>query len=223
MLPPATIALRPGPAAAVKVAGSESSPRYSLPVLPSQQAPGTGVQLQRSKPYLLSRRERMRNRNSVRYAARRDEYYARHGGGDGDGGGRDSYDDVRSEVLDVLRPGAERKMSLEDVAKEAWYDVVENSAAGRVVQEDEDDEMTPVGRIETPLEYRARQAAALHDLLGLVLGEETPVGGKRKKVDDEMDAVFEEERELAARGFMKVSAEEYLSEVGTVRWIAFES
>ncbi|KAK0731967.1 hypothetical protein B0H67DRAFT_549625 [Lasiosphaeris hirsuta] len=219
MLPPSAITLHPPPI-------GTSSPRYSLPaLLPSSQTQtAPAPSLQRSKPYLLSRRERLRGGRSPARRARRveDRHLAV-------GDGRDSYDDVSREVLDVVR---RPRGSLEEAAGEAWYDVVEHSvAAGRVweggEEDEEEGERTPVGAIETPLEYRARQAAALHDLLGLVLGEETPVvvaaavGGKRKMVHDGRDAVFEEERELAARGFMKVSAEEYLSEVRNVRWIAF--
>ena len=92
------------------------------------------------------------------------------------------------------------------------------------------EDATPVmalRRPATPLQYQAEQAAALHALLGLVLDGKAMLE-EFEVVDDDGETpvavvVHSEEDELAARGFRKFSADEYLRDVGEIWRMGFES
>ncbi|KAK5656987.1 hypothetical protein OQA88_3510 [Cercophora sp. LCS_1] len=170
MLPPETITLGTRSPTA-------SSPRHLLPLLPSE---SSTPQLQRSKPYLQSRRQRMPTRDSVRLSGR-----------------------TVDELHGIAAPEGDVAFPVMGAGREEWSDVVRDG-----------DETPPA--TETPLECHARQAAALHDLLGMVLG-----GGKVE--EDVRVQILEEEVELAARGFRKWTAEDYQMEMRDLGFGAFES
>jgi len=214
MLPPETITLtRAVSKVAVKeVTPSVPSPRYSLPVLPSESPRSAGsLGLKRSRPYLQSRRQRMPTRDSVRPLR------------------RTTRDDLHG-----VAPAVQSVFSLEKPERRdsgQWYDFVEESTNGGRSTDSGDSTPTPIARPETPLEYRAQQAAALHDLLGHVLTEDLLNGsgtGDKKEAtaagmmasptswDDSGITILEEEVELAARGYRKFSAEEYMRELREV-------
>lgn len=206
MLPPETISLGPRPVSdpvTSEVTPSAPSPRLSLPVLPSE-SPHTPA-LQRSKPYLQSRRQRMPTRDSIRPLRTR------------------TRDDLHG-----VAPAAQTVFSLERPARKdsgQWYDFVEETGNAARSAGSGDSTPTPIARPETPLEYRAQQAAALHDLLGQVLGDDTTTTAADKKEaamtasplwSDSGITILEEEVELAAKGYRKFSAEEYMRELREV-------
>jgi hypothetical protein len=169
MLPPSTIPQTETISVVPRSPPAESSPRYSLSDLPSQNSGISSSSLRRSKPYLQSRRQRLSTRDANRRRV-----------SDGD------------------------KTPTAQPEEEEWADVMHVDSAY-------DGDSTPVAaRPETPLEYQAEQAAALHALLGLVLEGKADVAGEDH---ERAVAILEEEVELAAKGFRKFSADEYVMEL----------
>jgi hypothetical protein len=118
-----------------------------------------------------------------------------------------------------VRDGSRRRVSdgdktpIAQAEEDEWTEVMHVDSAY-------DGDVTPVaGRPDTPLEYKAEQAAALHALLGLVLEGKADVAGEDH---ERAVAILEEEVELAARGFRKFSADEYVRELREVMG-AFDS
>ncbi|KAK1752656.1 hypothetical protein QBC47DRAFT_389037 [Echria macrotheca] len=214
MLPPETISLGPRPQPPpsqllTRSPAETQSPRYSLPILPSESG-ATLPTLQRSKPYLQSRRQKRRlsSRDSITTIPPRSQR-----------GQTATRDELHGIVVAPIQQTAmflphwqQQKTKHPDEA-ELWYDFVEETGAGT-----EESSPTPIAakRPETPLEYRAQQAAALHDLLGMVLGEEKKEDKSQLLGGDDAVGILEEEVELAARGYRKFSADEYLREIREV-------
>jgi len=121
---------------------------------------------------------------SVTRRERRDEHEQRHQG-DGDREGEKEGERTPVQMM---------------TSHDTWTSVVEY------------EDITPVAtmRPETPLEYRAEQAAALHALLGLVLEGKASVNGEDH---GRAVAILEEEVDLAARGFRKFTADEYMRDI----------